>query len=79
MQQSGRVIKKTFAPGSKSERGGIILVTEDDRELLLRRQGGNPFYDPSLEELVGKKVVCQGNPHGDYTFLISEANVVSES
>jgi phosphoglucomutase len=70
MQQAGKVIKRTFAAGSKSEHEGVFLVT-DAGEFLLRRQGGNPFYDADLERFVGKKVVCHGNILGDYTFLAS--------
>jgi hypothetical protein len=68
MQLSGRVIKKPFAAGSKSEREAIILVTEAG-EYVLRRTGGNPFFDAELENLVGKQIRCDGNLTG-YTFLM---------
>jgi hypothetical protein len=67
MELSGKVVKKTFAGGSKSERPGIFLVS-DQGEYLLRRKGANPFRDPDLENLVGHEVRCEGILHG-YTFI----------
>ncbi len=36
-----------------------MLVT-DDGEFRLRRKGGNPFSDPSLDRLVGKHIEAEG-------------------
>jgi len=69
MEYCGRVVKKPFGKGSKSEHDAVILVT-DAGEYVLRRQGGNPFHDPQLERLVGKVICCQGLLHG-YTFIMS--------
>jgi hypothetical protein len=69
MEFSGSVVKKMFGKGSKSEREGIFLVT-DQGEYLLRRQGGNPFRDPVLEELAGSKITCEGKIY-DYTLIIT--------
>jgi hypothetical protein len=66
---TGRVVKKPFAAGSKSEREAILLVTEEG-EYVLRRQGGNPFYDRELEKLVGKKIEVDGKIIG-YTLMMS--------
>jgi hypothetical protein len=66
---TGRVVKKPFAAGSKSEREAILLVTEEG-EYVLRRQGGNPFYDQELEKLVGKKIEVDGKIIG-YTLMMS--------
>jgi hypothetical protein len=76
MQQSGFIVKRPFAVGSKSERQGIFLVADGGHEFVLRRQGGNPFFDSELEKLVGQKVVCQGSVIGDYTFLASDLKIV---
>jgi hypothetical protein len=70
MQFEGMIIKKPFGIGSKSERNAVMLLT-NDHEYVLRRTGGNPFHDPQLEDLVGKRVVCQGILHG-YTLLMKE-------
>jgi len=59
----GVVRRKPFAEGSKSERTAIFLVTPR-REYVLRRQGANPFSDPTLEGLVGKRVSLVGTLHG---------------
>jgi hypothetical protein len=69
MQLNGSVIRKLFAAGSKSEREAVILVTEGG-EYILRRKGGNPFFDEALEELVGKRIVCRGDLTG-YTFIMT--------
>jgi hypothetical protein len=70
MKFNGRVIKKPFAAGSKSEREAIILVTETG-EYVLRRTGGNPFFDAELEDLVGKRIRCEGELTG-YTLLMDK-------
>lgn len=70
MQLTGHVIKRPFAQGSKSEREAIFLVTEEG-EHLIRRRGGNPFYDPVLEETVGKTIRGEGILTGT-TFIISD-------
>ncbi|PWU19765.1 MAG: hypothetical protein C5B50_05765 [Verrucomicrobia bacterium] len=75
MQETGSIVKKAFGAGSKSEHDGVFLVTPE-REYVLRRRGGNPFRDPELEKLVGKKVRAEGSVLGDYTFLLSNIEVL---
>lgn len=70
MEICGRVTKRPFAVGSKSEREAVYLVA-DDRECVLQRQGGNPFRDEVLERLVGKMIRCQGIEHG-YKFIMTD-------
>lgn len=70
MKLKGHVIKKLFAAGSKSEREAVMLVT-DKGEYVLRRKGGNPFSDETLENLVGKQIRCEGDLTG-YTFLMTD-------
>jgi hypothetical protein len=65
----GRVVKGAFGSGSKSEREAVYLETPDQR-LLLRRSGGNAFFDPELEKLVGKEVEVSGRVIGGYTLVI---------
>lgn len=71
MELTGRVIKKKIGIGSKSERRAVCLVT-GDREYVLRRKDGNPFYDPKLEKLVGKEIRAVGDTVGGYTLLMSQ-------
>ena len=67
----GKVVKKPFAKGSKSEHNAIMLVLDDGTgEYVLRRVGENPFRDEELEKLVGRSICAKGLIHG-YTFLIS--------
>jgi hypothetical protein len=68
MKLKGHVTRKLFAAGSKSEREAVILVTHGG-EYVLRRKGGNPFFDEELENLVGKRISCEGDLAG-YTFLM---------
>lgn len=56
---SGKVIRKKISGGSKSERNAVMLKTED-KEYVLRKLGGNPFHDTSLESLVGKTITASG-------------------
>jgi hypothetical protein len=70
MQLTGRVTKKLFAAGSKSEREAVVLIT-DTGEYVLRRKGGNPFFDAELENLAGKTITCEGDLTG-YTFLMTK-------
>lgn len=66
----GQVTKRTTAAGSKSERRGLFLETEGG-SFALRRRGGNPFFDPVLEKLVGKQIRCKG-VLTEHTLIISE-------
>ena len=70
MKQKGKIVKKLFGKGSKSEHVAVLLVT-DKGEYRLRRKGGNPFFDPELEKLVGKMIRCEGEMHGQ-SFIMSE-------
>lgn len=65
----GVVRKKRIAGGSKSDRAAVVLVTSE-HEYVLRRRGGNPFADPTLEKLIGKRVSFVGEVHG-YTLIVS--------
>jgi len=55
----GKVTKKLFGKGSKSESEAIFLITEEG-QYVLRREGENPFHDPELQKLVGKTIRCTG-------------------
>jgi hypothetical protein len=77
MEFSGSVVTGPFAEGTKSERTGVYLATDRGR-YLLRRQGGNPFHDPVLEALAGKRIRCQGSLHG-YTLIITSYEVLPQA
>ena len=70
VELTGEVIKHLAAAGSKSERQGVFLET-DQGTYVLRRQGGNPFSDPKLDNLVGKRIRCKGNLT-EHTLIISD-------
>ena len=71
---SGSVVKRPFGVGSKSERDAVLLATKDN-DYVLRLQGGNAFFDPELEKLVGKQIRCTGVVTG-YTLLVSDYAVI---
>ncbi len=68
MTLSGRVVRKTFAPGSHSEHPAVMLAA-GDRDYVLRFRGGPAFSDPNLEELIGKNVEVEGDVR-NYVVLI---------
>jgi hypothetical protein len=71
----GLVVRKRVAEGSKSERDAVVLRT-DERDLVLRRQGGNAFSDPALDALVGRRIRGQGRLAAGYTLILDEWEVV---
>jgi hypothetical protein len=60
MTLQGRVVRKRVSIGSKSEHEALVLVTPDGQKYKLRRQEGNPFRDPELDVLEGKRIECEG-------------------
>jgi hypothetical protein len=68
MRVRGTVERKRVARGSKSEHEAIVLRTAR-RTYRLRRRGGHPFYDPTLEPLVGKTLLAEGTVAGP-TFIL---------
>lgn len=67
---TGVVIKRPYAVGSKSEHDAVLLRTDDEKEYVLRRKGGNAFSDPELDQLIGKHVSFDGTLR-DRTLIIS--------
>lgn len=67
---TGSVIKKLIAEGSASQREAVLLVVRD-KEYILRQNGGNAYLDPVLEELVGKKMKCDGRILG-HCFIVTD-------
>ena len=67
IELTGKLVRKQFGKGSKSEHDSIILESEKE-SYVIRRIGGNPFKDPVLEKLVGKKVKVTGFVD-QYTFM----------
>lgn len=71
--KSGLVSRKPVAPGSKSERAAVVLLTPDGGEFILRRMGGNAFRDPQLDALVGSSIAADGYVDGQ-TFIMTKWN-----
>jgi hypothetical protein len=66
----GRVTRRMFGIGTKSEHDAVYLDT-DRGSFLLRRAGGNPFRDREIESLVGKRIRCRGEVSG-YFIIMTE-------
>jgi hypothetical protein len=71
---TGVVTQGPFGTGSKSEREGIYLKTDEGGRFVLRRKRGPTFGDTSLDKYVGKRVRCDGFVHG-YTLLAERIKV----
>lgn len=66
----GAVIRRRFGAGTKNEHEAIWLDCGATR-YVLRRPGGNPFADPELSALVGKRIRARGTVLG-YIFILNE-------
>lgn len=71
MRLRGTVTQRKFAKGSKSEREGVFIETEGGDSFLLQRLEGNPFKDPTLEKLIGKRIEANGEKRG-YAFYLQK-------
>jgi hypothetical protein len=71
---SGKVMKQLSSAGSKSEHVAMHLKTSAG-DYVLRRKGGNPFYDETLMKLDGKEVIATGTIN-DYVFTAIELEEV---
>lgn len=71
----GVVAEKIVNAGTKSEHTAVVLVT-DSGEYKLRQQGGNPFVDPELQKLVGKRLSLEGTLLNSGTILIKPGTIV---
>ena len=68
---TGKVVKKPWGVGSKSEHQAVMLVTKE-KEYILREMGANPFQNSKLDNLVGQEVTLEGQILNDYVFLIGK-------
>ncbi len=66
---TGLVTAGPFGRGSKSRHEGVFLETDVGR-FVLRRPGANPFSDPVLDHLVGRRISATGETH-DYVLLLA--------
>lgn len=70
MKLKGIVVEGSYGKGSKSEHNAVYLDTGENK-YRLKRRGGNPFYDESLHNLIGKTIEAEGNLT-DYFFEITD-------
>ena len=75
VELNGKVVKKKFGEGSKSEHDAVYLET-DSGSFVLRRKGGNPFNDPELKKLIGEKI-CATGIITDYSFIASDLKKIN--
>jgi hypothetical protein len=68
---TGTVVEQQVGGSSKSAHSAIVLQS-DAGDYILRRAGGNPFYDPTLAGLVGHSVRCRGVLAPGQVFMLTE-------
>ncbi|MBD0378384.1 MAG: hypothetical protein ICV51_22495 [Flavisolibacter sp.] len=73
VELTGKVVMKKVNVGSKSEYEAVCLET-DNASYVLRRAGGNPFQDQSLQKLKGKIITAKGILN-DYLFIMMEYKI----
>ena len=64
----GRVIEKHVGGRSKSRHLAVVL-SSDRGDFILRIPGGNPYDEPALRALVGKRIEATGDKDGHVLFL----------
>ena len=69
-EKVGIVVQRRFGEGTKSDHDAVCLDC-GDALFILRRPGGNPFNDPAISELVGKRICARGYTI-DYTFVLND-------
>ena len=72
---TGEVTLRITSRGSKSEHEAVMLESKG-KHYMLRRKGGNPFYDPEMINLVGKKIKAKGDLI-EYVFIMEDWEIVS--
>lgn len=75
IQLTGKVVTRKFSEGSKSEHDAMFIETEQGT-YELRRLRGNPFFDPELQKLEGKKISANGTVNGTL-FLATDIRVIN--
>jgi len=76
---AGRLARDVVAPGSKSERGALVLETDEGDVYLVRRRGAPSWGDddPELATLEGRAVALTGSLVAG-TILVDSSEVVEE-
>ena len=69
MRIRGTVVHRVFGRSSKSEHTAVYLETPSGDAYRLQRRGGNPFFDETLEALVGKRIEGSGTVRGRELYL----------
>ena len=72
----GKVVLEKFAKGSKSEHNAVFLDT-GGKLYRLRKKGGNPFFDASLHELVGKSIEAEGEITPKFFIITNEPHTLN--
>jgi len=75
VELNGKVVKKKFAEGSKSEHNAVYFET-DNGSFILRRRGGNAFNDPELNKLIGENI-CATGIISNYSFIASDLKKIN--
>jgi hypothetical protein len=68
MQMEGKVFKKMIGRNSKTQYEAVCIKHNDDL-IILRQPGQNPFSNPELKKLAGKKIKAEGELVRNILFL----------
>jgi hypothetical protein len=70
----GEVTLRMTGRASKSQHEAVMLNV-GDKDYILRRKGGNPFHDPEMIKLVGKKIKGNG-VLTDHVFIMEDWEII---
>ena len=70
---SGKIVKAAMGGTSKGAHKAFVLQTEK-KQIKLRREGGNPFYDDFFEKFENEQVDIEGFDMGQY-FLVTTIHI----
>lgn len=73
----GKISRRLLAQGTKSEHPGMVLEDARGQLHVLRRVGGNPFRDPELEALEGRRLRLLGRATEGF-FLVERWEEVAD-
>jgi len=75
MKLQGLVVEGVYGEGSKSEHTAVYLDT-GAKKYRLKRRGGNPFFDQTLRDLIGKTILAEGNLTDHFFEFTTEPEVI---
>ena len=69
VQLTGLVQRVLRDAASRNAHEAVVLQGDDGNSYLLRRPGGNPFADPVLQSLCGRRLLIRGQARAHYLLV----------